>query len=175
MAKTKQQKEAIVAQYRDKLKGAKALYFVRPSGITPNQTSALKKELAEVGAQFNVVKNTLFKIALKDESLPEVETLASGEHAVLYSADQVSEAAKVLQKHIKETEKMEIVAGLLNGEEITAVQVKDLAELPSKDQLIAQLLSVFNGPARGMVTVLSGNMREMVQVLSAIKDEKATT
>ncbi|KXK26675.1 MAG: 50S ribosomal protein L10 [candidate division WS6 bacterium OLB20] len=172
MAKTKNDKKALVEEYVNKLQGVETIYFVAPKGLSANQSTDLKKALFDTGSSFNVVKNTLFKIALEKAGLPVPELLEGGEHAVVFSGKEISEVAKLVSKHAEETEKMEIVGGLLNGEYITAQQVKDLADLPSKDQLLGQLLSVFNGPARGLVTVLSGNMREMVQVLSAIKDQK---
>lgn len=172
MAKTKQEKKAIVEEYVEKLGNVKTIYFVAPQGLSVNQSTDLKKALFDHGSSFNVVKNTLFKIALEKAGLPVPELLDAGEHAVVFSGDDVSEVAKLVKQHAEDTEKMEILGGLLDGEFISAGQVKDLADLPSKDQLIGQLLSVFNGPARGLVTVLSGNMREMVQVLSAIKDQK---
>ena len=174
MPKTKKQKTELVNQYRGKLKSSKAVYLVRPAGLTPNESTALKKELFTMGATFNTVKNTLFEIALKEESLPEFENLKEGSHSVLFSGDEMSEAAKVLKKTIKDTQKVTIIAGLLNGAKISATQIEALADLPSKDQLIGQLLSVFNGPARGFVTVLNGNMRQFVQVLNAIKEAKSS-
>jgi large subunit ribosomal protein L10 len=172
MPKTKKQKTQLVEDYKVKLRAAKAVYLVRPSGLTPNETTAIKKELYNVGASMNTVKNTLFEIALKEEGLPEFESLAQGPHIVLFAGDMLSEAAKVLQKAAKDTEKLEAIAGILNKEKISAAQITALADLPSKEALLGQLLSVFNGPIRGMVTVLSGNIREMVQVLNAIKDTK---
>lgn len=175
MAKSKNQKEELVKSYQQKLKKAKAVYMLKPKGVNPNEATALKKELYTLDSSYNTIKNNLFKIALQQEGLPEMESLESGAHAVLFSGDQVSETAKVITNFIKNAEdKMEIIGGILEGNKISAEQIKSLAELPSKDQLLGQLLSVFNGPIRGFVTVAQGNIREFVYLLNAIKEAKAT-
>lgn len=172
MAKTRKQKEVTVNQYREMLQTAQAVYVVHPTGISANDTAALKQELFDLDSGVNMVKNTLFKIALEEEGYPVPASFDEGEHMVLFSSDQISETAKILAKFAKETEKLEIQGGILKGKEVSAESVKELAELPSKEALIGQLLSVFQGPVRGFVTVINGNARELVQVLNAIKEEK---
>lgn len=172
MAKSKVQKQELVDQYRTQLKGAKAVYLVKPKAVNPNEAASLKKALFDLDSTFTVVKNTLFKRALKDENLPDFESLSGGEHAVLFSGEEVSETAKLLSKFAKDSDKIEMVAGILNGNKISGSQVQALADLPSKEALLGQLLSVFNGPMRGLVTVLNGNARELVQVLNAVKEAK---
>jgi large subunit ribosomal protein L10 len=174
MAKTKAQKQAIVEQYKGELTAKGSIIVFKPNGISANEASTLKKELYDVDSNFNVVKNTLFKVALKEADLPEVESFEGNENAVIFCTDgNITESAKILKEFIKETEKGEIQAGILNGQVIDGAQVTALADLPSKDQLIGQLLSVFNGPMRGLVSVLNGNMRELVYALNAIQEAKA--
>lgn len=173
MAKTKTQKKELVADYVAKLDKVNTIYFVKPLGLGVNQTTMLKKALYGHNTDYHIVKNTLFKIALEQKGLPVPSSLDNGENAVVFCSDEVSEIAKLIKEHAKETEKLSILGGILNGELISGDQVEALASLPSKDQLLGQLLSVFNGPMRGLVTVLSGNMREFVQVLSAIQDKKS--
>lgn len=172
MAKSRAQKKEAIDELRARLQSSQTFFVVRPIGITANESSQLKKDTYEFDATYNVVKNNLLKVALKEEKLPELEILDNQEHAIVFVGDQVSEAAKVLSKFAKETDKMEIQGGMLKGSVITGAQVKELADLPSKEQLIGQLLSVFNGPVRGLVTVLNGNVRELVYALNAIAEAK---
>ena len=173
MAKTKKHKQEIINEYKAKLEKSKTLYVITPKGLTPNDATMLKKELTSVDATYNVVKNTLFKIALNEQKLPELEYFEGGEHAVLFAGENMSEAAKILKKFGTKTEKIEILGGLLNGEKIAGTEVEALAELPSKEQLLAQLLSVINGPIRGFVTVINGPIRNMAYVLRALEEKKA--
>jgi len=172
MAKTKAQKKELVDEYKQKLAQSKTIYVVQPKALTPNEATQLKKELSSLDSTFNVVKNSLFKVALKEAGLPELAVFDTGEHGVLFSGAQVSEVAKVLAKFAKETEKLEISDGLLNGEKISAEQVKDLAELPAKDVLITQVLYIMNGPLRNLLSVMNGNMRDFINVLNNLKDQK---
>lgn len=173
MPKNKKQKQSQVEAYRAKLQQTKTIFVVETKGINPNETNSLKKQLNELDSSFHVIKNTLFKIALKEEGLPVLVALDNDQRAVLFAdGPKASEAAKVLSKFIKDTDKLKVVSGLLDGAEITTADVESLATLPSKEQLLGQLLSVFNGPMRGLVTVLNGNMREFVYALNAIKEKK---
>lgn len=173
MTNPQERKKELVKMYREKLKDSTTILIVKPVGVTVNQSTQLKKDLYALDSNYNIVKNTLFKIALQEEGLPELDYLSSGEHAVIFTNDQVSEAAKIISAFAKETKnKVEIQGGLLDGEAISGEQVVSLANLPSKDQLIGQLLSVMNGPARNFVIVLQGNVREMVYVLNAIAEAK---
>jgi len=172
MAKTKKQKETIVEYYSQLLNSSNTFFMVRPNGLTVNETVSLKKDLFTTKSSYNIVKNTLFKIALKEANLPILNTLEEKEHAVIFT-DSPTETAKILNQHVKSSQKIEPLGGLLNKEEISAVDIETLANLPEKDQLIAQLLSVFNGPSSAFARVLNGNMQKLTQLLVAINNTKS--
>lgn len=174
MAKTRQQKKDIVAIYTSDLEKHSSFFVVKPLSLNPNEATAIKKELSGLGSSYNLVKNSLFEVAAKEKGLP-LESLGLGQHAVIFSSDKVSETAKVVSKFLKnkDQDRMEITSGILNGTAISATQVQALADLPSKDVLLAQLLSVMNGPVRNFMYVLKGNMQEMVYLLNAVQEQKA--
>lgn len=172
MAKTKAQKTELVNQYRERIQNSTCIIVFKPQKLNANDSVSVKKQLSEIGSTYNQVKNTLFKIALEQEKLPGGEMFLTEEHAVIFVDSQISESAKIINEFAKSTEKADILGGLLKGKEINASQVRELAELPSKEVLLGQLLSTFNGPLRGLVTVLNGNARELVQVINAIKETK---
>ncbi|MEI7962066.1 MAG: 50S ribosomal protein L10 [archaeon] len=174
MAKTRQQKKESVVNYSAKLQEYGSFFVVKPLSVNPNEATAIKKELSALGSSYNLVKNSLFEVALKENNLP-VKSLGLGQHAVIFSSDKVSETAKVVSKFLKNAKaevRMEITAGVLNGTAISAEQVQALADLPSKDVLLAQLLSVMNGPLRSFMYVLKGNMQELVYLLNAVQEQK---
>lgn len=173
MAKSKDQKKAAVTEYRDWIKASKAIYFITPSAITPNEATKLKKELYTLDSQFNVIKNSLFKLALEDEGLTLDESVFEGPNAVVFTTDKMSEAAKVLSKFIKDTDKAAVKGGILDGRIIAKEQVEALASLPSREQLLAQVVGTMNAPVSGFVNVLAGTMRSFLYVLNALQAQKA--
>ena len=130
--------------------------------------------MAVINSKYNLVKNSLFEKALEGNNLPVV-SLGKGQHAIVFSGEQISETAKIIKKHAstKEKERLVIMGGILNGKEISAFQVNSLADLPSKDVLLAQLLNVMNAPLRNFMYVLKGNIQELSYVLKAIEEKKA--
>lgn len=171
MPRTRDQKKQKIEEYKEQIENSKALFFVRPKGITPNQAVELKKALYTELANFNVVKNTLFRIALKDAGI-NIE-LEDQENAIVFSDEKISAVAKIIKEFIKETEKAEIRAGFVEGKRISEAEVNALAELPSRDVLLAQVLATMQAPVSGFVRVLDGNLSGFVNVVNAIKDQKS--
>jgi large subunit ribosomal protein L10 len=171
MSKTKLDKKDMVDDYKAKLKGSKAVYIIEPTAVTPNEASELKKKLFDLDSTFNNVKNSLFKIAMEEEGM-ESGLEITGKNAVIFAGEKISEAAKALKEFIKDTEKIVIKGGFLNGEEIKKEQIEALADLPSREQLLGQVVGTMNAPISGFVNVLAGNVRGIVNVLNAIKEKK---
>lgn len=172
MARTRKYKEQLVDSYRASLAKTKSVFIIKPSGVTANESVQLKKDLNSIGSNYNIVKNSLFSIALEREGLPAIEELKQEEHAVVLAEENVTEAAKIIHKFAKDTEKIVIQAGILDGKHITGSDVINLANLPSKEVLIAQALSMFNSPMTGLLNVINANTRNLVFVLKAIADQK---
>lgn len=174
MSKTKSQKKELISKYAEKLKSQNNFFIVKPLGINPNEATAMKKELSSLGSSYNQVKNTLFEIALKEANFP-IQKLGDGQHSIIFSSDKISETAKVITKFLKDKtrDRLEIIGGSYNMTAISKEEVKELADLPSKDVLIAQLLSVMVGPIRNFMYVLKGNVQEFVYLLNSIQEKKA--
>ncbi|MBD3279960.1 50S ribosomal protein L10 [Candidatus Dojkabacteria bacterium] len=170
MALTKKNKEDMIDEYSAKIEAAEAVFVVRPKGISPNEASDFKKILNEKDASFNVVKNTLFKIAV--EKSDKKITIGDGENAVVFTGGDAVDVAKALSDFIKETEKVEFRMGFAEGQEIDQTQFKTYADLPSREVLLAQLLATMQGPITGFVRVANGNLSGFMNVLNAIKDQK---
>jgi large subunit ribosomal protein L10 len=172
MSKTKEEKKQVVDEYKTKIQSSKALYFIEPAGITPNEATELKKAFIELDSTFNVVSNTLLKIALQEENIEATEELLTGKNAIIFSSDNVSETAKVIKKFIDDSEKATVKGGLLDGKVLSKEDVLSLASLPSREVLIAQVVGTMNAPISGFVNVLAGNVRSIMNVINAIKDQK---
>ena len=172
MAKTRKFKEELVKMYREKLSNSKSVFIIKPAGITANESVKIKKDLISVGSSYNVVKNSIFSIALEQEGLPAVDSLAEKEHGVVFTGENITDAAKVINTFAKDSGKVEIQAGIYQKKFISGEDVVRLAELPSKEVLLAQLLNLFNAPLTGFVNVINANTRNLVYVMKAIADKK---
>ena len=172
MAKTKAYKQQLVNAYRESLNKAQSVFVVKPQGITANESVRLKKELKGLGSNYNIVKNSLFSIALEQEGLPKITELEHDEHAVIFAKENVTEIAKIINNFAKESERIEIQTGLYEKRSITGEEIVMLAELPSKDVLLAQALNMFNAPLTGVLNVINVNTRNLMFVLKAVADKK---
>jgi len=168
MAKTKDQKKQVVDKLTEKFKASKSIVFSEIKGLNVADTSALRKQLREGSVQHTVVKLTLLKLALRKAGIKVDDFDFKTQVAVSFSEDEVA-AAKILKSFAKKNENLKMLSGYLEGKRLSEVELNNLASLPSKTELLGQLVSVLSGPSRGLVTVLSGNLRGLVQVLSQIK------
>jgi large subunit ribosomal protein L10 len=133
----------------------------------------LRKQLREAGVDFKVVKNTLATIAANDVEMNNMTEFFSGPTAIAFGEEDAVSPAKILVEFAKDHEVIEIKAGILNGELISKEKVESLAEIPSREVLLAQAFAGMKAPLTGLVNVLQGNIRGLVQVLGQIRDQKA--
>lgn len=179
MALAKQQKGEIVNVLSDKIKNAKSFVFVKYDGLNVNQSTKVRTECRKEGVECMVAKKTLIQLALKDNSLDsnvDVTKLEGAVMTVLSATDEV-QAAKSIKDLSKDLSKLKFLGGFMQKEEggfyyLDAQAITSLAELPSKLELRAQFVRVINGPVSGFVNVLAGNIRNLANVLNAIKDQK---
>ena len=152
--KVLQEKQAFVAALTEKLNGATTGVIVNYSGITVAEDTALRRQLREAGVEYTVVKNTLLKRAAEAANLNGLDDSLHGTTA-LALCDDYTAAAKVLSKYAEGSKTFKIKAGFMDGEVIGADKVDELAKLPSKEGLLSMLLSVLNGPIRGLAVALN--------------------
>lgn len=173
MPKTRAQKAEIVTKVADRFKSMKAVAFSSVSGYTMAQADALRAKAREANVEVFVTKKTLLKLAAKEAGLPALsEDILQGSVLTAVAYDDEVSAAKLLKEIAKENEAMQLLGGILEGNVIDAAGAKRLAALPSKHQLLGQLVGTLNAPVSGFVNVLAGNIRGLVTVMAAIKDKK---
>lgn len=122
-----------------------------------------------------VCKNTLMRVALAECGMPQAAEIDAGPNGYVLAYGDVAAVAKAIRDFSKEkgNEALVIKGAIFEGAILSKEQVFALAELPSRDQLIATLVGTIAAPLRGLVTVLSGPQRGLVTALSQIKDKKA--
>ncbi|MGM9571148.1 MAG: 50S ribosomal protein L10 [bacterium] len=168
-----QQKAETIQVIKEKLEKAQSVVLTDYRGLNVAQMTELRKRLREAGVEYKVLKNTLTKIAAKEVGISEeINSYLEGPVALAFTYDDPVSGAKVLNEFSKENDNLEIKAGILDNKVIDAAHVKDLAELPSKEVLLSQLLSAMQGPMRGLANVLQGTIRNLVYALDAVKNQK---
>ena len=167
------EKEIIVQELAEKLNGTQAAFLADYRGINVDQATRLRRELVQAGVEYKVVKNNLLKLAAKGTPAEGLQDFCAGPTALaLAGADPVA-PAKILSKFAKEIEAFELKAGVLSGKLLTVAEISALADLPSREELIAKALSSMNAPVSNFVGTMAAIPRSLVQVLGAIGENKA--
>lgn len=152
------------------LKSSTAVYFLDYQGLNVADISALRRKLKESKAVFKVAKNTLLKIALDEAGLGSVEVLKGPTGVMLTTEDPVV-PLKVLMEFAKDKEAIKPKGGFLEGRFYDAAQMRELAKLPSKNELLAQILGSLQLPVQGLLWALQGPMANLVFTLQAIAEK----
>ena len=176
MLTTRAQKNEEIASLSERLGRAKATFVVDYKGMNVEQVTSLRKKLSTIRSEMKVVRNTMAIRALKDHPASEkaIADELVGTNAFVFSYEDISASAKALSEFSKEVEHLKLKVGVMDGEKLDARTISQLASLPSKDVLRAQLLSLFNTPATNMVRVMSAGPRSFLNVMNAYKDTKET-
>ena len=169
---TKEQKKNLVKDLSSKIKASKSVVFADFRGLQVKDLDELKKELRGAGADFKVAKKTLINLALKEAGIKADTKKMEGQIAISISSQDEVAPAKIINTLSKKNENIKMVGGLLGTTVMTLEEVKALAKLPSKDELLAKLVGSLQSPIRGFVQVCAGNLRGLVQVLKAVADSK---
>jgi len=173
MKHTKAQKQDMVTALATKLQRSPTVYVTDFTGLNVARITDLRRRLRAAGFEYVVVKNTLVRRALTDAQRAGLESHLAGPTAlVLAGADPVG-AAKVLADFAKEFEKPAVKVGLVEGKAVTPDQVKRLAALPAKLELLAQLGGALQAPMAGFLGAMNGLLYMMVGALEALKIKRA--
>lgn len=167
------EKEAIVAEVKDRFTRAKAVILSDYRGLNVAEITELRKRLREAGMEYKVVKNTLATLAARQAAIEGLEKYLVGPIAMAFSYEDPVAPAKVLANFAREFRKLELKAGILEGKVIGEAEVKALAELPSREQLLAMVLGALQAPLRGLATVLAGPLRNLAYGLEALRKQRA--
>lgn len=172
MPKTKEQKKEIVRQLAEKISRAKCLVIASQDGLTVAAAQELREKCRKEQVDFISVKKTLLELVLKDEGFSDakVEEMA-GSLAVAISADDEVAPARILKDFARKHEQVSFRGGLLEGRLVGVEEIKWLANLPSRIELLAKAVGSIKAPISGLVNVLAGNLRGFINVLNAIKNK----
>ncbi|MGI6380358.1 MAG: 50S ribosomal protein L10 [Anaerolineae bacterium] len=172
MALSKARKEELLAQYQEELAQAEALIWGHNRGMGVVDAESLRQNLREVGAKAMVVKNTLLRLALEEQGSPWDPDMMQGANLVTFASGDLGQATKAVVEFARTHERVfAIKGGMISGTIIDGDGVKALSELPSREQLLAQVVGGVQAPLTGLVGVLSGVMRGLVTVLHGRQEQ----
>lgn len=174
MAKTKEQKKQEIEALLSKITESKGGAFVSYQGLNVSDLTTLRKELREAGVSLTMIKKRLLRIVLDQAGIDyQAADFEDKNISLALSADDEVAPAKILAKFSKNHEVLELQGGILEKAFIGREQVKALANIGSKEELLAKVVGSLTSPLSGMVGVLSGNLRNLVYTLNAIRDSKS--
>ncbi len=167
------EKEVQVASIRESFGKMSSAVFVDYSGMTVEEVSTLRSRFREKGVEYKVLKNSLVKQALSEAAfIGELSSSLKGMTGISLSFEEPSAAARILKDFLKENEKIEIKAGLLDGLVLNAKAVEtQLATLPNKDEARSMLLAQLTAPAQSLVRLINAPAQNFVLLLEAKRNK----
>jgi large subunit ribosomal protein L10 len=164
------EKEQLVSELNDKIKGAKAFYYTDFTGLNVKHMTELRRRFRRAGVEYVVIKNSLALRSVKEVGL--TGQALKGPTGIVIGKDPVA-AAKVLADFAKENEQRPTVkGGMLDGKPINVAQVKQLAQMPSRDQMLSEILGGLNSPLSAFAGALTGMLAMTVGVFEALKQKQ---
>ena len=170
MAVIRPEKVAKIAEIKELLSNSKCTILVDFCGLTVAQDTALRRKMREAGVHYNVVKNTLLRIAAQEVGIEGLEPSLEKNTAIAVAPEDPVAVAKIVCDFAKENKELKVKVGVLDGKVIGADEIK--ASLPPKEVLVAKLLGSMNAPISGFVNVLQGTIRNVVYALDAVRKQK---
>ena len=161
------EKQYISSEYLTRLNASPYFIVVDYRGLKVGPITELRKRLNKAGAEMHVVKNSLFRLAVKESGLADLGTTLTGQLAVVTGQRDVSSAAKVVKTFSAEFDKPKIRFGYLKNQRLETADIVALADLPSIEVLRSKLLGVMMAPATKLATVINTPATQLVQVLAA--------
>ena len=166
-------KHEIIEKLRSRLQNSKGTFLTDYKGMTVEQSTELRNRCRAAGVEYWVVKNTLARRAFGEDVATGLGESLTGQTAIATSDKDEVTPAKVISEFIKEFEKPEFKAGVVDGRVISHAQIKVLSELPSKDVLLGKFLGSLKAPAQKLHTALSSPMRSLAMVLKQVAEKEA--
>jgi large subunit ribosomal protein L10 len=171
---TKRKNETI-EELRSRVAARPNFFLTDYRGLTVGELRTLRQSLRQSSAQYAVVKNTLFGKALGEGRLDQLKALLAGPTGVAFIGDDLVAAAKALVQFANESKKLQIKAGLIDGVFYDLSKIEALSKLPSRPELLSKLLGSLKAPLSGIVQVLNGNRRKLVQLLDALHEKRTAS
>lgn len=172
MSKTRQQKGEDLKELIEAVKNAKGIAFSQYAGTSVAQITKLRRQARQANVRINVAKKTLVRIAAKENGYDEIpEDITPGQVLVAFGQDEVS-AAKILKTLGKEIETIKLIGGLFEGKVLGEKAIRELADIPSKEELYAKLMGMFQSPLRNFASTISSPLSSFARAMNSYAEKK---
>lgn len=171
MALSREEKVERVAQYAEQLERSLALILVDYRGLSVEEMQKIRKSMRPIASEFQVIKNRLLALALEQHGISLPDEWLTGPTAVSFCSGDIPPVAKALVEARDEMAKLALKGAWTNEAILTAAQVERIAELPSREVLLAQVLGTIHGPGRQVAGTIAGGIRQVLNVLQAYVDK----
>jgi large subunit ribosomal protein L10 len=171
MENPRPEKVAVVTEVRERFEAADAALLTEYRGLNVKALAELRRQLRPAGGEYKVYKNTLVRFAARDLGTAELETLLTGPTAITFVRGDAAAAAKTLRDYARTNQNLVVKGGLLGGKVLSAGEVQALADLPSREVLLAQLAGAFQAPLAKMAGLLQALPRNFAYGLKALIDQ----
>ena len=173
MSASKEARVELSKVIKEKIQDAKSVVFVKFNGLTVAEDTELRREFRKNNVEYKVYKNTLIKYAFHDLGITDFDDDLNGPTSVAFGSDETAAAKVIINAAKKYQDKITVKSAFVEGGKVDANGVKALAEMPSKEELIAKMLGSLQAPIANFVGVLSAMPRSLVIALNAIAEKKA--
>ena len=172
MATTRQQKEETLQELKDKFAKAKSVTFGQYSGMTVAQLSGMRRKMRDSGVEFKVAKKTLFKLAAKEQGLEIPDDIITGTVGAAFSYEDSVAGPRIIKKMGKEVEALKLMGGIMEGQVLSISQMKEIADLPSKEELLAKFVGLLRAPLQNFYGVLRSPLASFLRGVQAYAEKK---
>jgi len=166
MALTREEKEKIINELRKKIEEQKSIIFVSIKGLKNDELLNLRRELKKNDCLLAVIKKTLIERVFQEKGIPYEKEKMLGQLALVFGFKDELSPVKISEKFSRKNKNLNILGGFFENNLISREDVLNLAKIPSKMELLAKLVSSLNSPISSFASVLQGNIKGLVYVLS---------
>jgi Ribosomal protein L10 len=172
MSVARTEKAAVVAEVREKFAASNSVIVTEYRGLSVGALANLRRALRPLGAEYKVYKNTLVKIAARDGEMAAIEGMVGGPVAIAFVNGEVSAVAKALRDFAKENTALKLMGAVVDGKAVDAKGVKVLADLPSREVMLAKFAGLLKAPMSNTAHLLSALPRKAAYGLKALVEQK---
>lgn len=166
------EKTEVVNRVKENLENSRAVFVTKYTGLNVDEITKLRKDLRDNNIVYLVAKNTLMSIACKETGHEELVKYLKGQTALAFGVDDPVVAAKILYKSFKDIDKPEIRAFWLMGDMFEGKEITRLADLPSREELLAQIIAGVESPITATINIIDTVFRELVATVDALAASK---
>ena len=173
MSANQEAKKVVVEEIKQKIQDSKSVVLVKFNGLTVAEDTELRREFRKNNIEYKVLKNTLVRRAFNDLGVKDFDEDLNGPTSVAFGADETGAAKVIVEAAKKYQDKVSVKSAFVDGGKVDVNGVKELASMPSKEELIAKMLGSLQAPLTNFVGVLTAMPRGLVCALNAIAEKKA--